>query len=69
MQQSFWKRILTKVQITRASDAGSDSGIAVHFLGRDFMGIAKAYILGHQLPSSLSKAFGMNAVFLSSVLG
>ena len=57
------------MDITTASDAGSDSGIAVHFLGREFMGITKAYILGHQLPSSLSKAFGMNALFLPSLLG
>lgn len=33
------------------------------------MGITKVYILGHQLPSNLSKACGMNVLFLSSLLG
>lgn len=33
------------------------------------MGITKVYILGHQLPLSLSKACGINVLFLSSLLG
>lgn len=60
-------RGLTEMQITAVFYIGSNSKIAVHFLGREFMGTTKACILRHQLPSSPSRAFGMNALFLPSL--
>lgn len=64
----FRMRGLIEMKITIVSDAGSSLKIAVHFLGREFMGTTKTCILRHQLSSSPTKAFGINALFLSSLL-